>query len=74
MAQGIGDEHRPHVGAARLFYEHLAQASPDLLGEVLCTFINQLLPAGVVQVFSAAYGIGKVRKTGLMAHDARTLA
>jgi putative transposase len=38
---------RSSVDHARLYEEQLAQASPDLLRELLQTFINRLLPKAV---------------------------
>ena len=47
----------PHdIDPARFLEDHLAQASPDLLREMLGTFINQLLSADADQVCGAAYG------------------
>ena len=47
----------PHeIGPARFLEDHLAQASPDLLREMLGTFINQLLSADADQVCGASYG------------------
>lgn len=47
----------PHdIDPARFLEDHLAQASPDLLREMLGTFINQLLSAEADQVCGAAYG------------------
>jgi putative transposase len=41
---------------ARFLHEHLAQASPDLLREMLTTFINTLLSADADQICGASYG------------------
>lgn len=47
----------PHdIDPARFLEDHLAQASPDLLREMLGTFINQLLSADADQVCGASYG------------------
>lgn len=47
----------PHdIDPARFLEDHLAQASPDLLREMLGTFINQLLSADADQICGAAYG------------------
>lgn len=46
----------PSVDAARLVEEQLAQASPDLLRELLTAFINTLLSAEAGAVCGAAYG------------------
>ncbi len=47
----------PSIDPARFLEEHLSQASPDLLREMLGTFINALLSADADQVCGAAYGI-----------------
>jgi transposase-like protein len=44
------------IDPARLLEEQLAQASPDLLRELLQTFINTLLSAEADAVCGAAYG------------------
>ena len=44
------------IDAARLLEEQLAQASPDLLRELLTTFINTLMSAEADAVCGAAYG------------------
>jgi putative transposase len=44
------------IEPARLFEEQLAQASPDLLRELLTTFINTLMSAEADVVCGAAYG------------------
>lgn len=44
------------IDPARFLEEHLAQASPDLLREMLGAFINQLLSADADQVCGAACG------------------
>src|SRR4051794_16939906 len=46
----------PSIDPARLLEEQLAQASPDLLRELLGTFINALLSAEADAVCGAAYG------------------
>jgi len=47
----------PHdIDPARFLEDHLAQASPDLLREMLGAFINQLLSADADQVCGASYG------------------
>ena len=46
----------PSIDAARLLEEQLAQASPDLLCELLTTFINTLMSAEADAVCGAAYG------------------
>jgi putative transposase len=46
----------PSIDPARLLEEQLAQASPDLLRELLTTFINTLMSAETDAVCGAAYG------------------
>jgi putative transposase len=47
----------PHdIDPARFLEEHLAQASPDLLRDMLTTFINALLSADADAVCGAEYG------------------
>ena len=46
----------PSIDPARFLEEHLSQASPDLLREMLGTFINALLSADADQVCGASYG------------------
>src|SRR3954451_23258304 len=46
----------PSIDPARMLEEQLAQASPDLLRELLQTFINTLLSAEADSVCGAAYG------------------
>jgi transposase-like protein len=46
----------PSIDPARLLEEQLAQASPDLLRELLGTFINKLLSAEADAVCGAEYG------------------
>jgi transposase-like protein len=46
----------PSIDPARMLEEQLAQASPDLLRELLGTFINTLLSAEADSVCGAAYG------------------
>jgi transposase-like protein len=46
----------PSINAARLLEEQLAQASPDLVRELLTTFINTLMSAEADAVCGAAYG------------------
>jgi putative transposase len=45
------------IDPARLLEEQLAQASPDLLRELLTTFVNTLMSAEADAVCGAAYGI-----------------
>jgi len=47
---------KPSIDPARLLEEQLAQASPDLLRELLSTFINMLMSAEADAVCGAAYG------------------
>jgi putative transposase len=47
---------RPSIDPARLLEEQLAQASPDLLRELLTSFINRLMSAQADAVCGAAYG------------------
>jgi len=47
----------PSIDPARLLEEQLAQASPDLLRELLGTFINTLLSAEADAVCGAEYGV-----------------
>ena len=44
------------IDPAQFLHEHLAQASPDLLREMLATFVNTLLSAEADTVCGAAYG------------------
>src|SRR4051812_18478380 len=46
----------PSIDPARLLEEQLAQASPDLLRQLLTTFINTLMSAEADAVCGAAYG------------------
>jgi transposase-like protein len=46
----------PSIDPARFLHEQLAQASPDLLRELLTTFVNALLSADADAVCGAAYG------------------
>jgi putative transposase len=46
----------PSIDPARLLEEQLAQASPDLLRELLTTFVNALMSAEADAVCGAAYG------------------
>jgi hypothetical protein len=47
----------PSIDPARMLEEQLAQASPDLLRELLQTFINTLLSAEADAVCGAEYGV-----------------
>src|SRR3954449_10845009 len=46
----------PSIDPARLLEEQLAQASPDLLRQMLTTFINTLMSAEADAVCGAAWG------------------
>ena len=46
----------PSIDPCRLLEEQLAQASPDLLGELLTTFVNTLMSAEADAVCGGAYG------------------
>ncbi len=46
----------PSIDPARLLEEQLAQASPDLLRELLATFVNTMMSAEADAVCGAAYG------------------
>ena len=66
------------IDPARLLEEQLAQASPDLLRELLGTFINTLLSADADAVCGAEYGQaspGRVnRRNGYRPRDFDTRA
>src|SRR5919106_452998 len=66
------------IGPARLLEEQLAQASPDLLRELLQTFINTLLSAEADGVCGAEYGAvsaeGVNRRNGYRHRDLDTRA
>lgn len=53
----------PSIDGARLIEEQLAQASPDLLRELLTTFINTLMSAEADAVCGAAYGTSSSDRT-----------
>ena len=44
------------IDPARFLHEHLAQASPDLMRQMLTTFINSVLSADADAVCGAAWG------------------
>ena len=46
----------PSIDPARFLNEQLAQASPDLMRDLLTTFVNALLSAQADAVCGAAYG------------------
>ena len=54
---------RSSIDPARLLEEQLAQASPDLLRELLQTFINTLLSAEADAVCGAEYGMASPDRT-----------
>jgi len=54
---------KPSIDPARLLEEQLAQASPDLLRELLQTFINVLLSAEADAVCGAEYGTSTPERT-----------
>ena len=53
----------PSIDPARLLEEHLAQATPDLMRELLSTFINTLLSAEADAVCGAEYGTRRPERT-----------
>ncbi len=46
----------PSIDPARFLRDELAQASPDLMRELLTTFVNALLSAQADAVWGAEYG------------------
>ena len=54
---------KPSIDPARLLEEQLAQASPDLLRELLATFIESLMSAEADAVCGAAYGAMSPERT-----------
>ncbi|WP_261766208.1 IS256 family transposase, partial [Kocuria flava] len=50
------------IDPAQFLHEHLAQASPDLLREMLTTFVNTLLSAEADTVCGAAYGASSPKR------------
>jgi putative transposase len=46
----------PSIDPARFLHEQLAQASPDLMRDLLTTFVNALLSAQADAVCGAGYG------------------
>jgi hypothetical protein len=46
----------PGIDPARFLYDELAQASPDLMRDLLTTFVNVLLSAQADAVCGAEYG------------------
>ena len=53
----------PSIDPARLLEEQLAQASPDLLRELLTTFIDTLMSAEADAVCGAGYGLSSPERT-----------
>jgi putative transposase len=53
------------IDPARFLHEHLAQASPDLLRELLTTFIDALMSAEADAVCGAEYGARSVERTNV---------
>ncbi len=53
----------PSIDPARLLEEQLAQASPDLLRELLTVFVNTLMSAEADAVCGAAYGQASPERT-----------
>ncbi len=51
----------PSIDPARFLHDELAQASPDLMRELLSTFINALLSAQADAVCGAEYGTRSAR-------------
>ena len=47
---------KPSIDPAEFLHEHLSQASPDLLRELMQGFVNTLLSADADSVCGAAYG------------------
>ncbi|MFC0625009.1 IS256 family transposase, partial [Kribbella deserti] len=45
------------IDPAQFLHEHLSQASPDLLRELMEGFINKLLSADADSVCGASYGV-----------------
>jgi transposase-like protein len=64
------------IDPAEFLHEHLAQASPDLLRELMQGFINTLLSADADSVCGAAYGsrgAGRInRRNGYRRRDLDT--
>src|SRR5215213_9017526 len=50
----------PSIDHARMLEEHLAQASHDMLRELLGSFINTLLSADADAVCGAEYGVASI--------------
>jgi transposase-like protein len=54
---------KPSIDAAEFLHEHLSQASPDLLRELMQGFVNTLLSADADSVCGAAYGVRDEART-----------
>ena len=54
---------KPSIDPAEFLHEHLAQASPDLLRELMGGFINTLLSADADSVCGASYGVRDPART-----------
>ena len=53
----------PSIDPARFLHDELAQASPDLMRELLATFVNALLSAQADSVCGAEYGVRSEDRT-----------
>jgi transposase-like protein len=53
----------PSIDPARFLHDELAQASPDLMRELLTTFVNALLSAQADAVCGAEYGTRSADRT-----------
>src|SRR4030095_12868244 len=53
----------PSIDPAEFLHEHLAQASPDLMRELLTSFVNTLLSADADAVCGASYGARSPERT-----------
>src|SRR4029078_4892351 len=54
---------KPSIDPAEFLHEHLSQASPDLLRELMQGFVNTLLSADADSVCGAAYGVRDEART-----------
>ena len=57
------DDRDPSIDPSVFLYEQLAQASPDLMRELLGTFINALLSAQADSLCGADYGTRSTQRT-----------
>ena len=55
----------PSIDPARFLHEHLQQASPDLLRQLLTTFIDALMSAEADAVCGAPYGTTSPERTNV---------